>query len=132
MRGRCGNQRYQRKAYPAKTQIWKRFEIYQTKKLDFKVIDRQEMEKSQLVSKQSQPALNKTDPMEILPYPDIFRPIIMSLDFPSILECTKVNKFWRRMLTKYDQLILPEKFDSTLNGMKKSGSQRNCILHFTK
>lgn len=89
------------------------------KKLDFKVIDRQEMEKSQLVSKQSQPALNKTDPMEILPYPDIFRPIIMSLDFPSILECTKVNKFWRRMLTKYDQLILPEKFDSTLNGMKK-------------
>lgn len=75
---------------------------------------------------------NKQDPMQMLPYYDVFRPILMRLDFATILECTKVCKRWRRVLTMHDTAIIPDKLDLTFGGKKRKWKLKDLDLVLKK
>lgn len=53
------------------------------------------------------------DPLRKLPYYDVFRPILTTLDFRTVLACVQVNKAWRNTILGDDKLY-PEMLDMTI------------------
>lgn len=76
-----------------------------------------QLEKHVNCKTQSTIPLSRTDPMSILPYPDIFHHILAMVPLRTVVICMKVSKYWRQMILS-DQYLWCKNLDLSTKGYK--------------